>query len=131
MSGVDEYVLSFNETLIDFLLNLSKIIPNSLIGKNIVDIEKAIREKGNRYKFIDVFVAKVLKYKSQIDDGNEDFFMEQSFNDDTEGDSSMVNRIFEFKDLWKKLDENNKKVVIQYLQVLCELAQEYFIIIDN
>ena len=141
MSNKEEYVLSFNETLTDFLLNLAKIIPNSLIGKNIDDIEKAINDPINMYKFIDVFVARVLKFKPQIDSilnenmeidkKNEEFFLRSDYSHESDGDSSIINKIFEFKNLWKRFDKNNKIVIIQYLQILCELSQEYFLISDN
>ena len=141
MSNKEEYVLSLNETLTDFLLNLAKIIPNSLIGKNIDDIEKAINDPINMYKFIDVFVARVLKFKPQIDSilnenmeidkKNEEFFLRSDYSHESDGDSSIINKIFEFKNLWKRFDKNNKIVIIQYLQILCELSQEYFLISDN
>ena len=71
------------------------------------------------------FICKVLPYKSKIDEGNESFFLDKSFSDDTD-DSGILGKIFEMKNLWKQLNDSNKKFVIQYMKLLCEMSQEYY-----
>ena len=48
---------------------------------------------------INIFVAKVLKYKKDIDEGNDKFFLEKSYDDDLSGNSSLTGKIFEFKSI--------------------------------
>jgi len=76
-------------------------------------------------KILELFIMYVLKYKQQIDSGDEDFFMANSFKSETEDDSDMLQKIFEFKNIWKSLNVQNKKIVKQYMQYLCELALQH------
>jgi hypothetical protein len=122
---LDRIVNEFNNTLSDFAKNLANIFPNSLIGNNLSTILTIINANDTKHKLIHTFICKVLPYKNEIDNGNEDFFVNKSFSDDTD-DSNVMNSIFELKSLWKKLNNNNKKYVIQYMQLLCEISQDYY-----
>ena len=135
--NIDQIVADFNTTLKDLALNIANVCPTSLIGSNIRLIQNAIDNPKNKTKFIDIFVQRVLIYKSQIDNGEEDFFLGKSYQDiidrQTTNDDKkdILERIFEFKELWKTLNKMNKNIVIQYMQLLSMLAEQYFIIIDQ
>jgi hypothetical protein len=79
--------------------------------------------RNNPKKIVDIFVQYILKYKQQIDSGDENFFMSKTY--DNEIDDDMINKVFEFKTLWKQLNDDNKGVVIQYMQCLCQLSLNY------
>jgi len=126
-----EFVSDFNNILLDFTLNIAHICPNSLIGKNVSFVEKHINQlnnpKSNNYtKLIDLFVEKVLVYKDKIDAGDEDFFLKKEYDNDLNGQSDLIGKVFEFKSIWRTLTQENKDCVIQYMQILCKLAQNYF-----
>ena len=125
---LDTIVTEFNSTLIDFSKNIATIFPSSLIGNNLNLIVSILnsKEPDTKHKIMHTFICKILPYKNKIDEGDETFFLTKSFNDDT-GDSNILNNIFEIKSLWKQLNDNNKKYVIQYMQLLCEISQEYYI----
>lgn len=116
----------FNTILLDFATNIADVCPNSLIGKNINDIRKAINNHENKTKFVEFFVTKILVYKEQIDVGDERFFLGKSYEKDFEGNESSMHHIFEFKSIWGKLSPENRGLVIQYMQILAQLAQDYF-----
>ncbi len=73
-------------------------------------------------------MGRVLQYKDQIDEGNEEFFLGKSYDDDIDSDNSILSKVFEFKTIWKDLKRENKDLVIQYMQILCQLAQNYFLV---
>lgn len=122
-----QIITDFNGVLISLALNVADVCPNSIIGVHIKDIQKTINKKENFKKFIDLFVARVLQYKSKIDAGDESYFLEKDFNSDLKSDeSSALTHILSFKSIWKDLKQDNKEIVIQSMQILCELAQQYF-----
>lgn len=127
-----EIVSDFNNVLISLALNVADVCPNSLIGVHIKDIEKTIKRPDNFKKFINLFCTRVLQYKDQIDEGNEDYFLEKDYKGDLKGEeSSALTHILSFKSIWKELKPDNKQIVITSMQILCELAQQYFDEIDS
>lgn len=123
-------VSDFNETLLSLAINVSTACPNSLIGNNIKDIQKAIKNNPsdiNFTKFIDLFTTKVLQYKERIDSGDESFFMDKDYKSDLDtNDDSYLDKVISLKSIWKDLKKENRKIVIQYMQFLCALSQQYF-----
>ena len=117
----------FNNTLLSLAHNIASVCPNSIIGSNIKDIDKAIKKRDNFTKFIDLFCIKVLQYKKKIDDEEEDFFMDKDYQSDLQGcDESYLGNVISVKSIWKDLTQENKQIVIKFFQILCELSQEYF-----
>jgi hypothetical protein len=122
-----QLITDFNNTLLDLALNIANICPSSIIGTNIKDIEKTIKRKDLHSKFIDIFCVKVLKYKDEIDSGEESFFMDKDYSSDlSDQDSSLLNHVLSLKSIWKLLKKDNKEIVIMNMQILCALAQQYF-----
>jgi len=128
---IEQIITDFCNLLIDLCRNIAEICPDSIVGANIKDVEKAINNQQNKLKIMDGFVAKVLKYKNEIDMGDENFFLSKSYDNDMEEHISFINKIFEFKTIWGQLKRENKDLVIQYMQLLCELAQRYFLLVCN
>lgn len=131
-------VVDFNTVLLDLAVNVASVCPSSFIGRNIKDIEKTLKKDIYCDKFINVFIGKVLIYKPEIDQGDEKFFLTKiskvknnknsdDFHKDLDGDESMLDKVFEFESIWHGLKQENKNLVIQYMQILCELAQNYFL----
>lgn len=119
-----EIVKIFNKNLLELVTQLAEIAPKSTIAKNIPNMKFAMSSSPK--KIIEMFVVNVLKYKPQIDEGDEEFFLNKDYEDIAEMDKDNTQRIFEFKDIWKQLTFENKQTVIQYMQCLCALSQEYF-----
>ena len=126
---VEQIVNDFNSTLMDLIKNVALIRPRSIVGRNVSTIEKIINQKNNKNKAIEIFVAKVLIYKDKIDKGDESFFMQKHYDKDLDGDQSLISSVFEFKKMWSELSQNNKNIVIQFMQLLCLLAQNYFMVL--
>lgn len=131
--NIDQLIDDFNSTLTDLIDNIASVCPDNIISDNRTIIKKMLSRQDTRTKVIDTFVAKVLIYKPKIDEGNEEFFLGKSYDDDlqdVQDGTNLSGKIFEFKNIWKKLSIDNKSFVIQYMQLLCILAQNYFLLLD-
>jgi len=131
---INQIVEDFNSTLLDLIENIADVCPDTIVADNKTTIKNTLFKAENKRKAIDTFVAKVLIYKPQIDSGNEDFFLNKSYDNDlkgVEGGNALTGKIFEFKSIWKNLKRKNKDFVIQYMQILCLLAQNYFMMCDS
>ena len=122
---ISENLNNFNSTVIDLAEQLSLICPNSIISNNINLIKSVIKNKPT--KIIELFIIYVLPDKSKIDKGDDDFFLNKSYNDEVEKHSISINKVFEFKNIWNKISIENQEVVKQYMQCLCYYSQEYFL----
>ena len=131
--NIDQLIDDFNTTLTDLIDNIASVCPDNIISDNRNLIKKMLAKPDTRTKVIDKFVDKVLIYKPQIDEGDEQFFLGKSYDDDFQdvSDGNLSGKIFEFKNIWKKLSVDNKSFVIQYMQLLCILSQNYFMLTDN
>ena len=129
---MDDIVRDFNTLFTQMVDDISKIAPTSVIGANKKEILDAIKIKP---KFvIDIFCLKVLKYKSKIenDDEYESFFLGKKYDDDVHDVShdNIMDHIFELKNIWSSLNNNNKIVIRTCIIYLCEIAQNYFLLLD-
>ena len=132
--SLDQIVDDFNSTFFDLINNISDVCPNNIVADNKKMIQKIMGKPENINKIIDTFVAKVLIYKPQIDEGKEEFFLKKSYENDIKGEpdaNKISSQIFEFKTIWKGLSPDNKRFVIEYMKLLCILAQNYFLITDS
>ena len=128
-TNTTQIITEFNSVLLDMIKNIASVCPNSIVGRNIGDIEKTLKTASSKQKIIETFITKVLPYKSKIDNGDEDFFLKKDYSNDFDGNDTWGSKVFEFKNIWTQLNNNNKNIIIQYMQVLCELSQEYFLAI--
>lgn len=131
MINPQSLITEFNSTLWDFVCNISSIFPDSYICQKKQYIKPIIDSSDSNInkKIMEIFIYKVLPFKSKIDDGDESFFLNHSFEKETNGDKSIDNKIFEFKQLWTQLNDINKQCVIEYMKTLCAISEEYFCLI--
>lgn len=126
-----ECIDDFNSTFLFMLTDIAAVCPKSIIGTNIKEIERIIKNKDNHTLFIDLFVSRVLKYKAKLRERDETFFYEKTYVDDLEGYSFLMNKVLEFKNIWNDLKRENKDIVMDYMNILCDLAEQYFLAAYN
>lgn len=132
-----QIVDDFHSLLFDLLREFYKIAPTSIVTTNRDKVEQVLssctksQDLDMRHKIIDIFVLKVLECKPQIDLGDDSFFLNNTLDKKADGDSFVLGIIGELKRLWPTIKSQNKKVIMEYLQYLCELAQSYFLIRDD
>ncbi len=123
----------FNSLLLRLITNIKNICPRSIVGRNYSMIKYTITNIKDNERFIGLFVTNVLKYKEFIDNENEQFFTEKSYEGDVNKNKNknVMDQIFQLKDVWGILSKENKKIIFTYMQILCNMAQEYFNILDK
>ena len=132
-SQITDTVNDFNNMLLSLVQNIAAICPRSVIGTNIRDIEKQLKNPKNFNKFIDLFCIKILIHKDKIYACNETFFLDdrnikRSLDDQPSG---ILDQVLSMKSVWHELKQENKEIVFFNLQMLCELAQNYFITVTK
>lgn len=137
---MDEIIDNFNSVAMQLLEELRKIIPHSLILNNADLLKNIVQKEESKNVIIDNFLLHVLKFKDEIDNNNEDFFIKNDFQDVQKKTKTpgIIHIINEIKNLWKdigngdeKLAEQNKQNIFDYFKVLCFYAEQYFIEIDK
>lgn len=126
--STDEIIDNFNNIAIEFINQLKIVCPHSVIANNVDAIEMLINNQATKSKIIDQFTFYVLKYKDKIDEHNEDFFLHETFETESSGNSSIIMLISEIKEAWKNLCNDDKNKIFDYLRVMCFYSQEYLLI---
>jgi hypothetical protein len=106
-------------TLMDFI---SKLSSESVIANNLPMIKQCVN--ANPLFVMEFFIEYVVKYKKEIMEGNEKFFLENSYAE-TGGDTDALSKILDLKKLWVKLNQTNKQNIINYMKCLCIKTLQY------
>ena len=106
LSG-DHMLILYKSTLVSFINKNPKIIVDTLILRCYEDKEGFLR-------------AKIVR-------GDESFFLQNNFEDMTEGDTKIMSIIFKFKDFWGKLNQDNKEILKSYLLTIISLCDVRFL----
>lgn len=115
---------SFNNYSLILSTFLANIAPSSPFG-TYHPIMKSLVDEGSN-KVIELFILHILtKFEEQILEGNEQFFLGKTYEEELENDSKKVMKVFEFKSLWGNLSEQNKSVIKKYMKLLCEISRVY------
>lgn len=95
----------------------------------------------NKHKIIRGFIKEILPYSNKIYDRDYNFFLNFDFNNKYKNLNNKINkscnsdisidRIFQFKDSWNKLTEYNKNIIIDYMIILCRIADKYRVTFDK
>ena len=106
LSG-DHMLILYKSTIVSFINKNPKTNVDTLILRCYEDKEGILR-------------AKIVR-------GDESFFLQNNFEDMTEGDTKIMSIIFKFKDFWGKLNQNNKEILKSYLLTIVSLCDIRFL----
>lgn len=110
----------FNAKLLEFmqdLIDTYKQDSDFVVCKNLLDISISYDHTMPQQIFHTYVVD---KYEKQIVTGNEEFFLQETY-DPSVTDIQFVNKL---KQMWKTLDPGNKEIVWKYMQVLVVLDRK-------
>jgi hypothetical protein len=120
---------NFNDVAFQLGLQVRQIAPESILATYFTHFENLVLEKSS--KIIDTFVINVLPFKQKIMDGDDNFFLGQDYNELHQSNQDAMSKIFEFKNIWLTLEEDSKNSIKMYMQILAELATQYFLLFDE
>ena len=117
---------AFNNVLINFIEDCILVFPE----ENDFKVYKKGLEfviKYNPKKGLTIFDEYSKLYRQKIMDKNEEFFMENKYEDITKyNDPEIFTIINKIKVYWKLLDTNNKEKIWDYLGLLIKLRDKYY-----
>ena len=119
----NDLIESFNKILLNMIKHLGNEFKDSIFNKNKTLINNFFKFKPG--EIIVLFLKKIYsydEYRKKIKDGDERFFMEQTYDDAK--NAGYETRIFEFKDIWLRMNSNTKQIVKESMAMLicqCEL----------
>ena len=119
-----ELIKEFNEKLLVLVEGIARATNKKFIINNIIFLKKIINKDKKRP--IDFFIIYILPHKEEIDTGNENFFLTYELKS-TDLSSKIMKNIFEFKNIWSTLNNENKETVVNYMKYLCSISQTYFL----
>lgn len=111
---------SYCVTLSTFMSSITSTFSIKIYRDEIIKLDK---KQSNI--IIDTFVLSILKYENHILEGNDSFFLGESFSEITNNDEKMIMKVFEFKNIWKKINIDNKNQIKNYMKILCQIARVY------
>ena len=116
-------ITKFNTTINNLFDDLIKLYPNNNIF--VVNKEKFnMLIKYNAKKIMIEFHTHLYKYKDEIINEDQNFFLEKISSLDN---NNNLKNIIDLKDLWINLNDNNKKTLWLYFQVLITLIDKEFL----
>ena len=117
---------AFTSQMESFSKEICDLYPNDAdlrLGHNMIILLK----KTNPRKLLQFYDNYVLDYRDQIDNKNEDFFIDHDFSDvaDKNRNEKMTfNLVNKIKEYWKDLSDSNKETTWKYFQVLNKLSDK-------
>ncbi len=119
---------AFNDCFMEFVNDLQNLFPDDydlLVAKNSLLALK----KSNPRLLLSLWDTHIVgKYRSEIDKGNLDFFINKDYTQDmnsSSNSSQILSAIDKFRKPIKNLNENDKNQVVKYVQNLTKLCSLY------
>jgi len=116
---------AFNDHFFEFVNDIQEIFPDDhdlLVSKNSLMLVR----KANPKMIVKIWNAYVVgKYKSEIEAGNLDFFINKDYSSDfinANNSDKIIESIDRFRQPIKNMSEQNKLKSIKYIQNLTKLA---------
>ena len=126
----NDLVESFNKILLNMIKHLGNEFKDSIFHKNKTLINNFFKFKPG--EIIILFLEKVYsydEYRKKIKDGDERFFMEQTYDDAK--NAGYETRIFEFKDIWLRMNAHTKQIVKESMAMLISQCELYLDIVSQ
>lgn len=117
-----DYEKAFLTQLKNFIVELRKLYPDDEIFR-ISEYYLKLYSTTDPSTIINFFKTYSDKFKTYIDDENEEFFISHE-NYVTNQSDYTSNVILRLKNYWSELEDNNKKIIWKYLKVLVILCEK-------
>lgn len=122
---MSEHISNFNDIIKILANKISLECPNSIIANNIGHLNTIIKQYPT--KILELFIIHVLPDQEKIELGNDDYFLNKTYDNVSGGNNAIVKQIFEYKNIWTKLSRQTKNDCIEYLKILCLYSSQYFL----
>jgi hypothetical protein len=110
---------AFNNTCIEFIDAIMSVLPSET---NLLLIKIYIKTKISQDKLVRRFIKYVLPVKNFITRRDEKFFMDNQYIDNLFANKTVP---FDFRAIWKKLNNENRESVWDWFNTLISIAEDY------
>ena len=125
MASKDLILKTFNSHLVEFMDDIVRVFPREVdlltsrtFMKGIIKVKKRLIIE---YWYKHVY----LLYKTQIDNGDFEYFLNKDYNSDV-NDNDVLKGIEKMRTKIKMLSEDNKEKSVTYVKNLSKLSNAYF-----
>jgi hypothetical protein len=128
----NDLVVKFNYVIMSMITHIIDYYSDSNTEKMKFVLEQIIKkmpEEPISYFLIHVYENDV--YRRNILEQNDSFFIGENFEKYTKNNKDKVSKLFEFKDLWKKIDNGTKQLIKKSMVALVKISQKYILAITN
>jgi hypothetical protein len=126
LKAKDDIKDSFNNISRIMVNHLARKYPESYFGIFLNSILIYIEKKP--YEPIALFIKHIYSqdgYREKILDMNDSFFMQQTYSPRTDRPELAESKIFETKEIWSRMDEQNKKIIKQTFKSFIDRVDKY------
>jgi esterase/lipase len=121
------FIGMFNSLITEISKLLSREFPND---QTLYTYSNVIPEitSTKPMELISIFILNVYgndKYRKYIIDGDDKFFLLDDYKHITGSDKNNIQMMFQFKNYWKKLDENNRNFIKTAMKTMVDLSAQY------
>ena len=122
--SLSETVVNFNKYTEEFVKEMIKITNDPDVKSYYTVLVNL--NKTNSTKVLEQFVIYGLPQKEKIMASDENYFLGKNYSDDLDNDEDSMMKALKIKDTWKTFDDNTKKCIFEYLQVMVHYSADYF-----
>ena len=123
---------TFNKASAGLVSYLSNTCPKSYFAQNEQMIHDLIKKKPEEpIAYFTKFVYRDDEYREKLLDGDEDFFMEHSWDDIPNMEEQIIKKIFDFKELWVELNKEDKNTIKGIMKGFIVLCEKYIFALDD
>jgi hypothetical protein len=123
---LDDLVFKFNIVVMGMVKHITEYYSDPKMEKVKIILDKVIT--GSSDKLLSYFLLHVYKndeYRLNILKQNDKFFIDHEY--DTQGNTEKLMNIFEFKRLWKQIDQDTKNYIKKSMMTLVKISQQYIL----
>ena len=120
---MSSFLKAFTNLLITFTDEVIELFPEETEFKTLKTGIKLI-QKTNPRLLLEVFLNYIEEFREKISNRDVTFFMENDYENITQGDEYVQLLIARIKKYWNTLSENNKNSIWKYLDTLIKLADK-------
>ena len=119
-------ITAFNDHFMDFITDVQVVFPDDADILTAVNALKLVR-KSNPKMIVKIWNKYIVEpYKTEIDSGNLDFFMNKDYSNDVQNaecSDKIMNSINRLRNPIKNMDYENKIKAMKYVQNLTTIAK--------
>lgn len=125
---LNELTTKFNFVIVSMINHITEYYGDSDMSKMKLILQKIIADSPNEpISYFLLYVYNNDEYRYNILKQNDKFFLKEDYGSLTNGDTNKMCSIFEFKKLWKDIDDDTKNFIKKSMMALVKISENYIL----